>query len=91
MRKLIKLLMTIGVLALGVLGISGAMTGKPQLFLLFIVICGPIAFYRTFINKKTRTVGSRPYVPGRDCPTCGGWGQINGETCPGSCGGRKTR
>ena len=61
------------------------------LFILFIVVLGPIAFYRKFINKKTRTVGSRPYVLGRDCPTCGGWGQTDGHACPGICGGRKTR
>jgi hypothetical protein len=84
-------MITLGALGLPALGIIGALTGNIKLFLIFIVICGPIAFYRKFINKKTRTVGSRPYVPGRDCPTCGGWGQINGETCPGICGGRKTR
>jgi hypothetical protein len=64
---------------------------QPALFILLVVVLGPIAFYRKFINKKTRTVGSRLYVPGRDCPTCGGWGQIDGHTCPGICGGRKTR
>jgi hypothetical protein len=63
----------------------------PALFILLIVVLGPIAFYRKFINKETRTVGSRPYVPGRDCPTCGGWGQIDGHACTGICGGRKTR
>jgi len=63
----------------------------PALFILLIVVLGPIAFYRKFINKETRTVGSRSYVPGRDCPTCGGWGQIDGHACPGICGGRKTR
>lgn len=63
----------------------------PVVFILLVVVLGPIAFYRKFINKKTRTVGSRPYVPGRDCPTCGGWGQIDGHTCTGICGGRKTR
>jgi hypothetical protein len=63
----------------------------PALFILLIVVLGPIAFYRKFINKETRTVGSRSYVPGRDCPTCGGWGQIDGHACRGICGGRKTR
>lgn len=63
----------------------------PVVFILLVVVLGPIAFYRKFINKKTRTVGSRPYVPGRDCPTCGGWRQIDGHTCTGICGGRKTR
>jgi hypothetical protein len=60
------------------------------LLIITIIIAAPIAFYRTFISKKTRTVGSRPYVPGRDCHTCGGWGTVNGSTCP-ICGGRKTR
>jgi hypothetical protein len=64
---------------------------QPTLFIPLFAVLGPIAFYRKFINKKTRTVGSRPYVPGRDCPACGGWGQIGGHACPGICGGRKTR
>ncbi len=32
----------------------------PALFILLIVVLGPIAFYRKFINKRTRTVGSGP-------------------------------
>jgi hypothetical protein len=55
-----------------------------------IVILGPIAFYKKFISRKTRTVGSRPFVSGRDCGVCGGWGIINGKPCT-TCGGRRTR
>jgi hypothetical protein len=77
-----------------VLGIGGAIAGGAGLSLtvLMIVVLGPIAFYRKFINKKTRTVGNRPYVPGQDCPDCAGWGTRTGESgpCP-SCGGRRTR
>jgi hypothetical protein len=91
MKKLLKLLFALGVLLFASLAIGGALTGHFEFFLLFVLICGPIAFYRKFINKKTRTVGSRPYVAGRDCPTCGGWGQIDGHICPGICAGRQTR
>ena len=63
----------------------------PALFILYVVVLGPLAFYRKFINRKTRTVGLRPYVLGRDCSTCRAWGQIGGHTCPGICGGRKIR
>jgi hypothetical protein len=67
-------------------------TGHFWAFLLMIVVLGPVAFYRKFINKNTRTVGSRPYVPGRDCPDCGGWGRLSdGSLCHGFCGGRQTR
>ncbi|MBP2349547.1 hypothetical protein JOF29_000630 [Kribbella aluminosa] len=60
--------------------------------IIFIIVASPIAFYRKFISKKTRTVGSRPYVRGRDCPTCGGWGVLpDGSTCTDICGGRRTR
>ena len=68
------------------------LTGHFWAFLLLVAVLGPLAFYRKFINKNTRTVGSRPYVPGRDCPDCGGWGSLSdGSTCYGICGGRKTR
>jgi hypothetical protein len=65
-------------------------TGHFWAFLLLVVVLGPLAFYRTFINKNTRTVNSRPFVPGRDCRVCGGWGIVGGNPCD-SCGGRKTR
>jgi len=58
--------------------------------ILWIIVAAPIAFYRKFINKKTRTVGSRPFISGRDCRTCGGWGYLGSARC-GDCGGRKTR
>ncbi len=89
MRITRKLLTTIFVMVYLLLVVVGLF--HPVVFILLIVVLGPIAFYRKFIKKKTRTVGSRPYVPGRDCPTCGGWGQIGGHACPGICGGRKTR
>ena len=89
MRIIRRLLTTIFVVVYLLLVVVGLF--HPVVFILLVVVLGPIAFYRKFINKKTRTVGSRPYVPGRDCPTCGGWGQIDGHACPGICGGRKTR
>ena len=85
-HRLLTMIFVVVYLLLVVVGLF-----RPVVFILLVVALGPIAFYRKFINKKTRTVGSRPYVPGRDCPTCGGWGQIDGHTCPGICGGRKTR
>jgi hypothetical protein len=60
------------------------------ILIIFIIVAAPFAFYRTFISKKTRTVGSRPFVSGRDCRVCGGWGMVNGKPCP-TCGGRRTR
>jgi hypothetical protein len=61
------------------------------LMIIFIILAGPIVLYRKFISKKTRTVGSRPYVPERDCRACGGWGSLaDGSTCT-ICGGRRTR
>ncbi len=89
MRIARKLLTTIFVVVYLLLVVAGFF--HTAVFILLVVVLGPIAFCRKFINKKTRTVGSRPYVPGRDCPTCGGWGQIEGHACPGICGGRKTR
>jgi hypothetical protein len=85
-----KLLVIVTVLfALGCLALT--LFGQFWAFLLLIVVLGPVAFYNKFINKKTRTVGQRPYVPGRDCYHCGGWGTLaNGSFCP-HCGGRKTR
>jgi hypothetical protein len=55
-----------------------------------IIVCAPIALFKTFIWKRTRTVGSRPFVSGRDCRDCGGWGTVNGKPCT-TCGGRRTR
>lgn len=43
------------------------------ILVVFIIVGAPIAFLRTFISKKTRTVGSRPFVSGRDCRDCAGW------------------
>jgi hypothetical protein len=87
MRKLVAfaaVIFTLGCLAL-------TLTGHFWAFLLLVVVLGPVAFYNKFINKKTRTVGQRPYVPGRDCQHCGGWGTMaNGTACH-VCGGRKTR
>ena len=57
------------------------------IIIFFIIVAAPFAVYRTFISKKTRTVGSRPFVSGRDC---GGWGMVNGKACT-TCGGRRTR
>jgi hypothetical protein len=78
-------------IALLVAGIVAALSGNYAILAVFFVIAIPVAFYRKFISRRTRTVGSRPYVAGRDCPTCDGWGQVNGHTCPGICAGRKTR
>lgn len=83
-------LLTVAVLV-GAVVLAIASLYQPLVFVGFIVIVGPFAFYRKFINKRTRTVGTRPYIAGRDCPTCGGWGQVNGQSCTGTCGGRKTR
>jgi hypothetical protein len=60
------------------------------ILVLFIIVAAPIAFFRKFISRKTRTVGSRPFVSGRDCRDCGGWGAVNGKPCT-TCGGRRTR
>jgi hypothetical protein len=60
------------------------------ILIIFIIVAAPFAFYRKFISKKTRTVGSRPFVSGRDCRACGGWGMVNGKPCT-TCGGRRTR
>ena len=87
MRKLVAIaavIFTLGCLAL-------TLTGHFWAFLLLVVVLGPVAFYNKFINAKTRTVGQHPYVPGRDCHHCGGWGTLaNGTMCH-ICGGRKTR
>ena len=58
--------------------------------ILFGIVAAPIALFKKFIRKRTRTVGSRPFVPGRDCRTCGGWGVVDGGLCS-VCGGRRTR
>jgi fatty-acid desaturase len=71
--------------------IALTVTGHIWAFLLVIVVLGPIAFYRTFISKTTRTVGQRPFVPGRDCRACGGWGNLAGGSTCHNCGGRQTR
>jgi hypothetical protein len=60
------------------------------ILVVFIIVAGPIALFKKFIWKKTRTVGSRPFVSGRDCRACGGWGTVNGKPCT-TCGGRRTR
>jgi hypothetical protein len=86
MRKLLSVAAVVFALACIFLTVIGQFWA----FLLLVVVLGPIAFYRSFINKKTRTVGSRAFVPGRDCRACGGWGNVSGEPCP-HCGGRKTR
>jgi hypothetical protein len=41
---------------------------QPTLFILLFVVLGPIAFYRKFINKETRTVGHVPMFPGVTVP-----------------------
>jgi hypothetical protein len=88
MRKLASIVTVVFALSCTAL----TLTGHFWAFLLLVVVLGPLAFYRTFINKNTRTVGRRPYVPGRDCPDCGGWGRLSdGSTCHGICGGRQTR
>jgi hypothetical protein len=66
MRTIRRLLTTIFVVVYLLLVVVGLF--QPVVFILLVVVLGPIAFYHKFINKKTRTVGSRPYVPGRDCP-----------------------
>lgn len=87
MRKLLAVVTVL--FALGCLALT--LTGQVWAFLLLIVVLGPVAFYRTFINKKSRTVGQRPFVPGRDCRACGGWGKLaNGDWCH-ACSGRPTR
>lgn len=58
--------------------------------LVVFIVAAPFAFFRKFISRKTRTVGSRPFVSGRDCRACGGWGTVNGKPCT-TCGGRRTR
>jgi hypothetical protein len=60
------------------------------ILVVFIIVGGPIALFKKFIWKRTRTVGRRPFVSGRDCRDCGGWGLIDGKPCT-SCGGRRTR
>jgi hypothetical protein len=60
------------------------------ILVVFIIVAAPIAFFRKFISRKTRTVGSRPFVSGRDCRDCAGWGTVNGKPCT-TCGGRRTR
>jgi rRNA maturation endonuclease Nob1 len=60
------------------------------IFLIFIAVLGPLALRNT-IRKINRNGGSdRPFVPGRDCHACGGWGLTPQGLCS-SCGGRKTR
>jgi hypothetical protein len=44
-----------------------------------VVILGPIAFRNKV--RKLRSGGGYPFVPGRDCQRCGGWGNINGVPC----------
>jgi len=86
MRKLVGIATVVFALACLVL----TLTGQFWAFLLLVVVLGPVAFYRKFINKNTRTVGQRPFVNGRDCGTCAGWGHLpDGTICP--CGGRRTR
>jgi uncharacterized membrane protein len=87
MRKLVSAAALVFALACVLLTV----TGHFWAFLLLIVVLGPLAFYRTYINKKTRTVGSRPFVSGRDCRACGGWGTLAGGSACGVCDGRKTR
>jgi hypothetical protein len=66
------------------------------IFFAVVIILGPIAAYRTL--KNIRGGNNRPFVPGRDCRNCGGWGTVNGEVngmrmsvpCQ-FCGGRRTR
>jgi hypothetical protein len=89
MRKPVRIGLV--VFALTCLGLTFA--GQYWAFGLIILVLGPIAFYNSFINPKTRTVsprGPRPFIEGRDCRYCGGWGNINGAQCL-ICGGRRTR
>ena len=44
-----------------------------------VIILGPIAFRNKV--RKLRSGGGYPFVPGRDCQRCGGWGNINGVPC----------
>jgi hypothetical protein len=44
-----------------------------------VVILGPIAFRNKV--RKLRSGGGDPFVPGRDCQRCGGWGNVNGVPC----------
>jgi hypothetical protein len=60
------------------------------ILVVFIIVAAPIALFKKFISRKTRTVGSRRFVSGRDCQVCGGWGTVNGNACT-TCGGRRTR
>ena len=54
MRITRKLLTTIFVVVYLLLVVVGLF--HPAVFILLVVVLGPIAFYRKFINKKTRTV-----------------------------------
>jgi hypothetical protein len=52
------------------------------ILVVFIIVAAPIAFFRKFISRKTRTVGSRPFVSGRDCRTARDGGRSTGSLAP---------
>jgi ribosomal protein S27E len=52
----------------------------------------PMAAFKTI--RKIKRGQNRPFVQGRDCHSCGGWGTVSspqGQVTCNACGGRRTR
>jgi hypothetical protein len=62
------------------------------ILLIFVFVIIPMAAFKTI--RKIRRGQNRPFVQGRDCYSCGGWGMVSspqGQVTCNACGGRRTR
>jgi hypothetical protein len=67
-------------------------TAAAIILVIFVFVIIPMAAFNTI--RKIKRGGNRPFVAGRDCRACGGWGIVSspqGQVMCHICGGRRTR